>query len=516
MKIAPFPSTEAQRLAALRRYEVLDTGPEAAFDDLTRLAAHLCDTPISLITLIDEHRQWFKSHLGWEATETARDVSFCAHTILQPDLFVVRDATQDERFSDNPLVQAEPTIRFYAGMPLVTADGLALGTLCVIDRQPRALTSEQSDALRSLARQAMTQLDLRRHLAELADNVAQHQRTEEQLRTSEAFYQTLVQTLPQNILRKDQHGRFTFANRKFCQSIGKSLEEIIGKTDFDLFPPELAAKYHRDDLRVMSTLENLDTVEAHQGPRGEKLFVHVIKSPLYDAAGKVIGIQGIFWDVTQRRRTEEELAYERDLLRSLLDYIPDRIYFKDVYCRFMRCSKSMARRLGLDSPLAVVGKTDFDFHPAELAQEFYNDEQRILLTGEPLINKLERQVDIAGNEIWASVTKVPIYSQGGTITGLVGLSRDITQLKQTERALRQAEEKYRAIYENSVEGIFQTTRDGHFLSANPSLARMYGYGSPEEVVAALTDIEHQLYVDPDRRNEFSRQMRELGEVSGFE
>ena len=325
-----------------------------------------------------------------------------------------------------------------------------------------------------------------------------------------------METLPQNILRKDLQGKFTFANRKFCQSIGRTQAEIIGKTDFDLFLPELAGKYHRDDIRVMTTRENLDTVEAHQGPHGERLFVHVIKTPLYDASGNVVGVQGIFYDVTQRKRIEEELAYERDLLRALLDYIPDRIYFKDVNCRFMRCSKSMATRLGLTDAREVVGKTDFDFHPAEQAQEYYNDEQRILVHGEPLINKLERQLDPDGNEIWASVTKVPIYTQSGSIAGLVGLSRDITQLKQTEKALRQAEEKYRAIYENSLEGIFQTTRDGHFLSANPALARMYGYGSPEEVVAALTDIEHQLYVDPQRREEFSRLMRERGEVGGFE
>jgi len=516
VKIAPLPPNESHRLDALRRYHVLDTQPEAAFDDLTRLAARICGTPVSLITLLDESRQWFKSHVGLELSETPREYAFCGHTILQEDVFVVEDASRDDRFADNPLVTGEPAIRFYAGMPLVTPDGFALGTLCVLDRAPRQLTPDQAEAIKTLTRQVMTQLELRRHLDELARNVERQQATEQQLRISEAFYQTLVETLPQNILRKDLQGRFTFANRRVCQSMGKRLEEILGKTDFDIFPPELAAKYHRDDLRVATTLESLDTVEAHQGPHGEKLFVHVIKSPLYDAAGKVIGIQGIFWDVTQRKRIEEELAYERDLLRALLDHIPDRIYFKDVYSRFMRCSKSMARRLGLADPREVVGKTDFDFHSPEQAQEFFNDEQRILLTGEPLINKLEKQHDTEGNEIWASVTKVPIYTQGGTIAGLVGLSRDITQLKQTERALRQAEEKYRAIYENSVEGIFQTTRDGHFLSANPSLARMYGYDSPEEVVAALTDIEHQLYVDPERRNEFSRLMREKGEVSGFE
>lgn len=289
---------------------------------------------------------------------------------------------------------------------------------------------------------------------------------------------------------------------------------MAGRTSISSRRSSLPANY-RDDLRVMTTRENLDTVEAHQGPHGERLFVHVIKTPLYDASGNVIGVQGIFYDVTQRKRIEEELAYERDLLRALLDYIPDRIYFKDVNCRFMRCSKSMAVRLGLTDAREVIGKTDFDFHPAEQAQEYYDDEQRILLRGEPLINKLERQLDPDGNEIWASVTKVPIYTQSGSIAGLVGLSRDITQLKQTEQALRQAEEKYRAIYENSPEGIFQTTRDGHFLSANPALARMYGYGSPEEVVVALTDIENQLYVDPERREEFSRLMRERGRLAGL-
>ena len=438
MRPAPLPENEPQRLAALRRYDLLDTPPEIAFDELTRLASQICGTSIALITLLDGDRQWFKSHVGLDVSETPRDISFCAYTILQDDLLVVEDAAKEERFAGHPWVTGDLGVRFYAGMPMITPEGHHLGTLCVYDRSPRKLRPEQLSALQTLTRQVTAQLELRRHLVELARSIEEHKQTEDRLRTSETFYQTLVETLPQNILRKDLQGRFTFANKKFCHMVGKPLSDLLGKTDFDLFTPDLANKYHRDDRRVMATLENLDTVEAHQTPSGDKLFVHVLKTPLYDALGRVIGIQGIFWDVTQRKKIEEALAYERDLLRALLDNIPDRIYFKDVESRFLRCSTSMAKRLGLADPRSVIGKTDFDFHPAEQAQEFYEDEQRIILTGQPLINKLEKQIDAEGLEIWASVTKVPIYNQNGGVTGIIGISRDVTQLKIAEAALEQA------------------------------------------------------------------------------
>ncbi len=165
----PIPRNEARRLKVLWQYEVLDTVPEEIFDDLTELAARICQAPIALITLVDEKRQWFKSKVGVTITETSRDVSFCAYAITQHDLFIVPDAALDPRFAKNPLVTSDPKIRFYAGAPLITPDGHALGSLCVIDKVPRELNPDQKQALRILARHVVSQLELRRRSRELAD-----------------------------------------------------------------------------------------------------------------------------------------------------------------------------------------------------------------------------------------------------------------------------------------------------------------------------------------------------------
>jgi GAF domain-containing protein len=165
----------------LWQYDILDSVPEEAYDDLTQLAANICGAPIASLSILGEDKQWFKSKFGMSREETSRDISFCGHAILQDGLFIVPDALKDKRFADNPLVTGEPYIRFYAGAPIITPDGCALGALCVIDKVPRVLTDDQKKGLRTLSHHVLTLLELHRHRKELQSESAERKRLQKEL-----------------------------------------------------------------------------------------------------------------------------------------------------------------------------------------------------------------------------------------------------------------------------------------------------------------------------------------------
>jgi len=190
------PTPDSARVAALEKYAILDTEPEQAFDDLTLLASYVCKTPIAMISLVDEDRQWFKSKIGISISETAREVAFCSIAIQQSDVMVVPDTLQDERFRNNPFVVADPRIRFYAGAPLITEEGYALGTLCVVDQKPREFGADQKEALQALSRLVVAQLEFRRNLILLKEALTDRTQTEhEREREIVKLQQTLTRVL---------------------------------------------------------------------------------------------------------------------------------------------------------------------------------------------------------------------------------------------------------------------------------------------------------------------------------
>lgn len=312
--IAPLPSDEVERLNVLRGLKILDTLPESDYDDLTRLAATICGTPIALVSLIDCNRQWFKSRVGLDAPQTPRDLAFCAHAILRPELFVVPDAAEDERFHNNPLVTSDPHIRFYAGMPLTTPAGFALGTLCVIDRTPRALSTEQQDGLRVLARQVVAHLMLRQKVADL-------ERVEAERRASEERLRTLGDNLPdgavyQYVLSADGQGHFPYVSRGIERLIGVTAAEVMAD------PTALTDRNHPDDAAVMlaaiadsqTNLTIFDQQFRITRQDGAVRWCHARSAPRrLPCCGTAW--DGVLTDITVRKQAEEELGqYQEQLI----------------------------------------------------------------------------------------------------------------------------------------------------------------------------------------------------------
>ncbi|HTH47596.1 MAG TPA: ATP-binding protein [Candidatus Limnocylindria bacterium] len=347
----PLPDNEAKRLEVLRQYDILDTLPEPAFDDLTLLAAQICQTPIAMVSLVDEHRQWFKSRIGIEAAEAARDIGFCARTILNlHEVMEVCDASGDPRFAASLLVPCGPCIRFYAGAPLVTPDGHALGALCVMAHEPRTLTGDQRAALRALSRQAVAQLELRRQAARLAREVADRRHTEallngqfEELSASKAEADRLLalgeksrrallsvledEKLAGESLRASEerfrqladniHEIFWICSPPLDKIlyVSPAYEKIWGRSCDSLYqsPRDWLEAVHPDDrervrdasmIRVLTEgySENFRIIR----PDGSVRWIHDQGFPVRNAAGEVYRIVGVAEDITEKRELEEQ------------------------------------------------------------------------------------------------------------------------------------------------------------------------------------------------------------------
>ncbi len=329
---APFPPNETARLASLGQYEILDTPPEREFDDLAFLAAHICQTPFAMVSLIEEKRQWFKATVGVEITETPRDTAFCAYTILQPnEILEVKDVQADERFADNPFVLSNPHIRFYAGAPLLAADGQPIGTLCVMDRKPRSLTSEQIAALAALSRAVVAQLELRKQgriaakekekagqllaVAEKARrallSVLEDEKIAAQnLRSSEGRFRRLIENSSDVIMVIDEGGHVEFQSPSTQRILGYELAELMGKNVLNLIHSD---DRHKVEEGMRDVLAGVDT------PRAVEYRIRHRDGTwrIFQSMGKSMdGLNGGKKIVVNSRDVTESLQLEEKFLRA--------------------------------------------------------------------------------------------------------------------------------------------------------------------------------------------------------
>ena len=462
---------ESRRIETLRKYAILDTESEQALDDLTALAAQICGAPIALISLVDEHRQWFKARVGLETTETPRDISFCGHAVHQRDLFIVSDATQDERFAGNPLVTGEPHIRFYAGAPLVSPDDSALGTLCVIDHVPRNLTQAQEQALRVLARQVMTHLELRLH--------------EHQLAESESKFRLLAENITDV---------FWIASPDLQKMyyVSPGYERIWGRSADDLYanPHQwvecILADEREHVLGVFGKLtENEPSVSVEYRiarPDGSVRWVLDRGFQVRDAAGRLVRLTGIAADITERKHLEIATRH----VAALVQFSDDAIIGKDLNSIITSWNKGAEKIFGYFAD-EMVGTSITRLIPTDRA----NEEAHILAKirrGESVDHFETLRNTKSGQLIHVSVTASPIKDSAGKVIGVSKVARDITERKRTEQARRMSEARYRALFEYAPDGIVIADSESYYIDANSRICEMLGYTRDEMIGLHASDI----------------------------
>ncbi|CAG9214401.1 PAS domain S-box-containing protein/diguanylate cyclase (GGDEF)-like protein [Paraburkholderia tropica] len=449
MITAPLPLDEDIRLRALHRLDILDSEPEEAFDRIARLAARAFRVPIVLVSLVDEDRQWFKSHHGIAACETPRSMSFCAHAVLSKRLLVVEDALDDERFLDNPLVLGAPHIRFYAGAPLRLADGEVVGTLCLIDTVPRAFEAEDVQTLIDYAQLVERELDVRRRL--IRSRTA-HERDRRSLAISEARFTTVFRETPIGNALVALDGRFLDVNPTFSEIIGYD-EATLRKLTFAevTHPADVAA-----DLALVSELlagkQSTYTIEKrYMRPDGKAIWVNLAVTLLRDAAGVPAHFIAAVQDIDSRKRSEEalrnyhaeleervrertgELRRSRDALQTITDNLPVMIAVVDRDLRYRFYNDTFKRVLGPRAPGEVGANVAETLRPEVFAQ-LQPHFTRALAGERVTCDEVQYRED--EDRVWCT-TYIPA-KRDGRVTGFYVMAHDVTEQRRTEQRLRES------------------------------------------------------------------------------
>lgn len=319
------------------------------------------------------------------------------------------------------------------------------------------------------------------HIRGVAQDITSERSAAVALQNADAAYRALVDSLPISVTRKDCDGRIQFANERFCKGCSRTLEELLGKTDFDLFPAHLAKKYRADDQLVLEAGQVYHSIEENTVD-DNVTYVEVFKAPMRDRNGQIVGVQIMYWDVTEQKKSEAEAQYQKFLLDTLLQHVPDAIYFKDAHSRFIRLSDSMLGKLGLESTEQAIGKSDADFFSRPHAQEALSDERQVMATGEPVVGKLECETYEDKEETWCSSTKLPLRDLHGQVIGTFGISRDVTQQMKAEQELARERDLLRTIINLLPDLIFVKDRVGRFVIVNEAHRKLMGLETAEELV----------------------------------
>ena len=459
---APLPANEAERLAALRDLDILDTPPERAYDELSTLAARICQTPIALISLVDENRQWFKSRVGLTLGETPREEAFCAHTILQPDLIVVPDASADERFANNPLVTSPPRIRFYAASPLVTTGGHALGTLCVIDYKPRELMPEQAEALRILSHQVMAQILLQKQLAEstrsnaalaelnraLQAEVEQRVRAEWELSKSRERFELAVRGSQDGLWDWDLERNEVYYSPRWKSILGYEDHEIsngLEEWEKRLHPAEreqvLAANY----AHIAGLTQHYEYEFRLRHKDGSYRWILSRGVALRDKQGKAYRMAGSHADLTERKQMEAALRLANDRLDLAMRGSSVAIWENDLADSNYRSGRisciNVMEQLGYAAPAEPLEYEALmtAIHPDD--RDEVEKAIRAYLAGDTPDYEVEfRARHRDGSYRWILSRGVAVRDAHGQPVRFAGTRIDITDLKRIEEELRQVKE----------------------------------------------------------------------------
>jgi len=476
MEQLEFQANENERVQELYRYNILDTADEKDFDDIIKLAASICDTPIALISLVDQNRQWFKACMGLEVRETPRNISFCTHAIAKKNGMIVKDASQDKRFSNNPLVTGDPHIRFYAGVPLTSSQGYRLGTLCVIDQKSKDLTEKQFSGLQTLANQVMTQLDLRLSVKQI--EVSTNQALESELR-----FRSLAESAPVGIYQTDAQGRGTYVNPKWCDIACVTEADALGTGWIRAIYSEDRHKALRSWAGAVKNKIDFNFEFRFQNPSMEMRWVKSHASPMFSTTGAFVGYVGTLEDITIRKVAEQKLK-ESELKYRLIsmnskDVIAIMTFDPIPVHTFL--SPSVKEVLGYE-PEELIGRSPFDIIYKDDLEVLKNEVHPASVSGSTQTRQ-NRVVKKDGSVIWVEIVSGPAYDDEGKEIGIMASIRDIHEQKLAEFKLEESERLFRLISSNSKDmlTIFEANEEARCVYVSPSCKEVLGY-EPEELI----------------------------------